>query len=81
MAQGRNAKNMIRSLRNAEGTVLTNLNDMKAEAVTHFQKVLQDQQCQKKNISAAEIGDLVDFRCSEGTASDLTRPITAAEIV
>ena len=81
IAQARAARNMIRSLVNAQGVVLTSQSDIKREAVAHFQTFLQTQDPTTVDISVDYFRSLLTYRCSTETASGLVGPVTAHEIV
>lgn len=80
MVQTRAARNMIRSLVNGQGDVLTSDHDIKKEAVSHFQTFLQSQDSTLEYISVASLQGLLTYRCSSVDAAVLAGPVTAKEI-
>ena len=69
VVQARAARNTIRSLVNGQGIVLTSDQDIKKEAVSHFQTFLQSQDATLEETSVASLQDLLTYRCSNDTIS------------
>ena len=80
VVQTRAARNTIRSLVNGQGEVLTSDQDIKKEAVSHFQTFLQSQDATLEETSVASLQELLTYRCSNETAAALACPVTAKEI-
>lgn len=80
MVQTGAARNMIRSLVNTQGEVLTSQQDIKNEAVSYFQNFLQSQDLTTEDISVASLQILLTYRFSTTEAAVLIGPVTAQEI-
>ncbi|CAL9217005.1 unnamed protein product [Arabidopsis halleri] len=73
-AESRAARNAIKHLTTSNGEVLTELSDIKAEAVRHYKSFLQDQQVDIEVPSVNFISQLVSFRCTSEDAARLVQP-------
>ena len=79
--QTRNASNSNTILVNEAGETLTNLPDIKKEAVMHFHKFLQVQDMDSEGDSLPLLQELLSYRCSAGSVASLVAPVSAEEIV
>ena len=79
--QTRNASNSNTILVNEAGEALTNLPDIKKEAVMHFQKFLQVQDMDSEGDSLPLLQELLSYRCSAGSVASLVAPVSAEKIV
>lgn len=60
--------------------VLTDLQEIKAEAVSHFDSFLNGQPKNFEGASMEYLQEAVDYRCSTEVAADLVRPVQGDEI-
>lgn len=61
-------------------TILTDLGDIKNEAMEYFKRFLQGNQQETDPVSEVYLDNLLDFRYSEQMARILVRPVTTEEI-
>lgn len=78
--QTRTSRNTIKSLTTEAGDTLTDLSDIKKEAVQHFQKFLQSQDPNPEVDSDAMLQELITYHCPPGSAAMLISPVTPEEI-
>lgn len=69
-ARNRISHNVIRQLETLSGTVLTDPNDIKREAVEYFQEFLQAQPSTTGIAYVDYLADLLDYRCSSQSAQE-----------
>lgn len=62
------------------GEILTDVVDIKKEAVGYFQAILQTQLAGIEEVEVAQIAELVDQHCSDSEAFSLLAPFEAEEI-
>ncbi|XP_018473790.2 uncharacterized protein LOC108845015 [Raphanus sativus] len=79
--QTRNAGNSINVLVNEAGDTLTNPEEIKTEAVLHFQKFLQMQDRGNEEDSLPMLQELISYRCTPNSDACLVAPVSAEEIV
>lgn len=78
-AQARASRNAIQSLTTASGEVLTASDDIRREAVTHFQRFLQTHQ-DGEDIAVDALERLLTYRCPSSMAAGLVAPVGGEEI-
>ena len=79
--QNRNSRNTIRWLVTSYGRVLTELTDVKGEAVAYYEAFLQDQEhAEEEVVSEETLRVLLDYRCCGIDAATLVRPVQAEEV-
>ncbi|KAG7585320.1 Reverse transcriptase domain [Arabidopsis thaliana x Arabidopsis arenosa] len=80
MTQTHASKNAIKRLKTQAGVTITEISDIKSEAVSHFQQFLQARPANIEEVHDDYLADLLSFRCSATTAASLVREINAEEI-
>lgn len=80
MAANRAARNAIKHLKANSGEVLTELGDIKAEAINYFTAFLQAKPNDVEVPDVHTLSQLVSYRCSASDAAGLVQPIHAKEI-
>ncbi|XP_009119170.2 uncharacterized protein LOC103844146 [Brassica rapa] len=80
VCKARNSKNAIRRIIATDGRILTDLNDIKAEAVSHFDTFMNDQPSNLVDVTSEYLEGLIDYRCPQGVAAELIRPVQGEEI-
>ena len=80
VTQSRNARNTIRRIIAADGSILTDLQEIKKEASSHFENFLQGTPAELEVMSHEKLQELIDYRCPDGEATSLVAPVQAAEI-
>lgn len=80
VVEGRAVRNAIKQLKSSSGEVLTDLNDIKAEAVSYYKSFLQDEPNNIEIPAVNSLSQLVSYRCSGDDGALLIQPITAEEI-
>lgn len=60
---------------------LSSAQDIKSEAVLHFQRFLQQHQEVCEEVSVASLQNLLTFRCTSEAAANLVAPVTPKEII
>lgn len=78
--QSRNSRNAIRRLVTADGRIITELGDIKAEVVSYYEEFLQGQFFTAGEVTQDDLEDILDFRCSSEDAAMLTAPVSAEEV-
>lgn len=71
---------MIRRLTLPLGEVITDFQQIKLVAASHFESFLQQGSLQPVAPTAPNLSDLLDYRCPAHTAQLLTYPVSEAEI-
>lgn len=79
-AKARVAKNAIREIQCSSGNICTNQEEIKAEAVNHFETFLTDQRQDFEGSSVSQIQELVKFRSSNEDHAKLLNDVTKAGI-
>ncbi|KAG7571789.1 Endonuclease/exonuclease/phosphatase superfamily [Arabidopsis suecica] len=80
VAEGMAAKNAIKCLKSSSGEVLTEVSDIKNEAVHYYKNFLQDQTRDIDIPLVNSVSQLVSYRCSAEEAGRLVQPIQVEEI-
>lgn len=80
VAQSNASRNAIRSLTNSAGEVLTNAEDIKAEAARHFRDFLQHESTDYVEAPPDYLSDLLDYRLPSEQSASLISPVSCAEI-
>lgn len=79
--QTRNSRNTIGRLVTSDGRVLTELTDIKVEAVAYYEAFLQDQgYSEDEEVSEEILRGLLDYRCNGHDAASLVRPVQDEEV-
>lgn len=78
--QSRNSRNAIRRLVTADGRIITELEDIKAEAVAYYEEILQGQSVAVGEVTQDDLEDILDYRCTSEDAARLTTPVSAEEV-
>ncbi|KAG7540795.1 Endonuclease/exonuclease/phosphatase superfamily [Arabidopsis thaliana x Arabidopsis arenosa] len=78
--QIRLAQNAIREIKCQDGSIATQQEDIKAEAVRFFEEFLTQKPCEFVGISSEDIQELLQFRCSASDQANLLREVTEEEI-
>ena len=79
--QTRTSRNTIRRLITSDGRVLTELADIKKEAVDYYEGFLQEPgHLSLEDITEDRLSDLLDYHCSDTEAASLVGPVQAEEV-
>ncbi|KAJ4889497.1 Endonuclease/exonuclease/phosphatase protein [Raphanus sativus] len=74
VCKARNSKNTIRRIITSDGRILTDLNEIKAEAVKHFDTFLNEQPNNLVEVSQEYLQDVIDYRYPQEAAMELVSP-------
>lgn len=80
VTQTRNASNTIRRIITADGSILTDLQDIKKEASSHFENFLQGVPADFEAMSHEQLQELIDYRCPTLEGATLVAPVQADKI-
>lgn len=78
--QTRNTSNTIRRIIAADGSILTDLQDIKKEVSSHFENFLQGIPSEFEPMSHENLQELIDYRYPPLEAATLVAPVQASEI-
>lgn len=76
--KARNAANRVDKILTSDGTVLTEPNDIRKEAVDYFKNLYREQNATLSTV--AEIDHILQFRLSHDHIESMSRPVTPEEI-
>lgn len=79
-AKVREVRNSIREIKRSDGSFATSQEEIKMEAVDHFNKFLNLRPEGFTGIEEEELHALLEFECEEGDKHDLTRSVSEEEI-
>lgn len=80
VCQARNSKNSNRRIVTEDGRVLTDLNEIKAEAALHFDNFLNYHSRYVDEALAEYLQEAIDYMCPTEMAAELARPVQGEEI-
>ncbi|CAL9217216.1 unnamed protein product [Arabidopsis halleri] len=80
VAQTNASRNAVCSLTLESGAVLTDLNEIKAEAARHFREFLQAEVDDFEGVYQEYLSDLLTYRCSSTQCSKLVLPVSSEEV-
>lgn len=78
--KSRYSRNAIRRLITSDGRIITESVDIKEEAVSYYENFLQGQDIVEKEVSQAELEEILDYRCTWNDAASLVAPVQGEEV-